>query len=60
MSFAIGALGLLIGNPVAGLLLDKYSWIGPATFCGAANILAAAFIIAARISKTGWRLMVKA
>jgi hypothetical protein len=53
MSFAIGALGLLVGNPVAGVLLDGYSWIGPSTFCGIANILAAVFIIAARIYKTG-------
>jgi hypothetical protein len=53
MSFAIGALGLLAGNPVAGVLLDGYSWIGPAMFCGAANILSAAFIFAARIHKTG-------
>jgi len=60
MSFSIGALGLLIGNPVAGVLLDGYGWIGPATFCGAANVLAAAFIVAARVYKTGWRIMVKA
>ena len=40
MSFDCGALGLLIGNPFAGFLLDSAAWIGPATFCGAANISA--------------------
>lgn len=60
MSFTVGALGLLVGNPVAGVLLDGYGWIGPAAFCGAANVLAAAFIVATRAYKTGWRVMVKA
>jgi MFS family permease len=59
MSFTFSALGLLIGNPVAGVLL-KYGWIGPAMFCGTCNILAAVFIITARVYKTGWKLMVKA
>jgi len=60
MSFALGALGLLIGNPIGGLLLDNYGWIGPAAFCGTANALAAIFIIAARVHKVGWRILVKA
>jgi predicted MFS family arabinose efflux permease len=60
MSFAFGGLGLLIGNPVAGALLDKYGWIAPAMFCGTANVLAAGFILAARLNKTGPVLMVKA
>ena len=60
MAFTCGALGLLIGNPVAGVLLDKYGWIGPAMFCGAAGILAASFALIARIAKTGIVLMVKA
>lgn len=59
MSFSFSALGLLIGNPVAGVLLG-YGWIGPAMFCGAANVLAALFIVAARVKKTGWVAMVKA
>ncbi|TVY13218.1 Aspyridones efflux protein apdF [Lachnellula arida] len=42
MSFTFGALGLLVGNPVAGVLL-KRGWIAPATFCGTANVLAALF-----------------
>lgn len=60
MSYAFGALGLLIGNPVAGVLLNGYGWIGPAAFCGAANVLAAGFIWAARVKKTGWKVLAKA
>jgi MFS family permease len=60
MSFALSALGVLIGNPVAGVLLDKHGWIGPAMFCGVSNVLAACFILMARIGKTGRVLMIKA
>lgn len=59
MSFAFAALGLLIGNPVAGVLLDNVGWIGPAAFCGAANILAGLFIAWARWWKVGWKVWVK-
>jgi MFS family permease len=50
MSFSFTALGLLIGNPVAGALLDGY---------GTANVLAAILIFAARMTKTGPVLIVK-
>lgn len=59
MSFSFSALGLLIGNPVAGVLLDSYGWTAVAMFCGTANMLAAVFILAARMSKAGSKLMVK-
>ena len=60
MSFAFAALGVLIGNPVAGVLLDSTGWIGPATFCGASNVLAGLFIGWARWWKVGWKIWVKA
>jgi MFS family permease len=60
MNFGFTAFGLLIGNPVAGVLLDQYGYIGPAMWCGTANVLAGIFILAARLSKTGPVLMVKA
>ncbi|KAL2062256.1 hypothetical protein VTL71DRAFT_6522 [Oculimacula yallundae] len=60
MSFAAASFGLLIGNPVAGLLLDSYGWIGPAMFCGATNVLAGTFVALARFMKTGNVLVVKA
>jgi MFS family permease len=59
MSFAFAALGLLIGNPVAGVLLDGAGWIGPAAFCGAANILAGLCILGARWWKVGWKVRIK-
>ena len=60
MSLAFAALGLLIGNPIAGVLLDKYGWIGPAMFCGASNVLAACLVVVARLAKTGRALRVRA
>jgi MFS family permease len=59
MSFAFAALGLLIGNPVAGLLLDSAGWLGPAAFCGVANVLAGFFIAGARWWKVGWKVWAK-
>lgn len=60
MSFAAASLGLLVGNPVAGVLLDSYGWIGPAMFCGATNVLAGICVVLARVSKTGKVWVVKA
>jgi predicted MFS family arabinose efflux permease len=60
MNFGFTSLGLLIGNPVAGILLDQHGYIGPAMWCGTCNVLAGIFILAARVSKTGPVLMVKA
>ena len=60
MNFGFTALGLLIGNPVAGVLLAKYGYIGPAMWCGTCNVVAGIFILAARVSKTGPVLMAKA
>lgn len=60
MNFGFTALGLLIGNPVAGVLLDKYGYLGPALWCGSCNVVAFLFIFAARASKVGlvWRVKV--
>lgn len=60
MSFGFTALGLLIGNPVAGVLLDQYGYIGPAMWCGTCGVLASIFILAARLKKTGLVLFAKA
>jgi predicted MFS family arabinose efflux permease len=60
MNFGITGLGLLIGNPVAGVLLDQHGYIGPAIWCGTCNVVGGLLILAARISKTGAGLMVKA
>ncbi|KAJ5035093.1 uncharacterized protein L3040_008354 [Drepanopeziza brunnea f. sp. 'multigermtubi'] len=60
MSFAFASLGLLVGNPVAGVLLRGRGWLGPAMFCGATNLLAGLFILGARLAKTGKVLVVQA
>jgi predicted MFS family arabinose efflux permease len=60
MNFGITGLGLLIGNPVAGVLLDQHGYIGPAIWCGTCHVVGGLLILAARISKTGAGLMVKA
>ncbi|PMD31678.1 putative MFS monocarboxylate transporter [Hyaloscypha variabilis F] len=60
MNFGFTSLGLLIGNPVAGVLLEKHGYLGPAMWCGTCNVLAGIFILASRLSKTGPVLMVKA
>ncbi|KAH8660939.1 major facilitator superfamily domain-containing protein [Tricladium varicosporioides] len=59
MSFGFGSLGLLIGNPVAGVLLER-GWTAVAMFCGACNALAAIFIFMSRVKKTGWVWWVRA
>ena len=59
-SFAIGGLGVLVGNPVAGVLLSKYGWGAASAFCGTCSLLAAGFVLAARVTEAGWKVKVKA
>ncbi|KAF2179128.1 MFS general substrate transporter [Zopfia rhizophila CBS 207.26] len=47
------AIGLLIGNPVAGAIL-KRGWVGLQCFSAATVIVGALLTVAARISKVGW------
>jgi MFS family permease len=54
MNFSMAGLGLLVGAPVAGAILRPEShpnWIGAQLFCGLALVLAAAFILLARLIK---------
>ncbi|KOS19716.1 Riboflavin transporter MCH5 [Escovopsis weberi] len=52
MSFAFGGVGILIGNPVAGAILDRHGWIGLKCFCGACVLLASILCGIARMSRT--------
>ncbi|KAL7786730.1 major facilitator superfamily domain-containing protein [Trichoderma ceciliae] len=52
MSFSFAGLGILVGNPVAGAILDRHGWIGVQAFCGASVALACIFCFIARVSKT--------
>lgn len=53
------AFGLLVGNPIAGAILNSGSgnnWVGLASFCGASVLLSVVFVGAARVTKVGWKI----
>lgn len=51
MSFAFAAFGILIGNPVAGVILNSHGWTSLQVFSGATVIAAAALCAVARFTK---------
>ena len=61
MCFALAAFGLLIGNPVAGVLVDLRTgdFSRAQIFNGCIVLGAAAFIWGARVAKAGWSLTAK-
>ena len=64
MNFALAAVGLLIGNPIAGAILGSgtttQAWDGLKGFNGASVALATVFMVLARVAKVGWKLTAKA
>ncbi|WFD08162.1 hypothetical protein MVES1_003533, partial [Malassezia vespertilionis] len=60
--FLCGAFGILIGNPIAGTLVDpaRGSFWKAQVFCGALVVGAVACLVLARIAKTGFLWKVKA
>ena len=56
--FLPAAVGVLIGNPIAGALLQS-SWTGLQAFCGTCMAMAVLGAILARIASTGSKLLVK-
>ncbi|VDC05950.1 unnamed protein product [Peniophora sp. CBMAI 1063] len=56
MSFAIAGLGLLVGTPSAGALVDLEtgSFVKAQIFNGVVVLTCAFFMLAARVSKVGW------
>ena len=61
MFLGVSGLGILVGNPVAGAILrSQGSWAGLQAWSGAAVIVAAAFMLAGRLFKSGPHLWVKA
>lgn len=54
------ALGILIGTPIAGLLVEHGSWIGMQAFCGGTLFLAALLVFATRFAQTGMTIRSKA
>lgn len=61
MSFAFSALGLLVGTPVSGAILNvTHRYLGPQILAGGTILVAACCLIAARLYKAGGKLLVKA
>lgn len=61
MSMGLAGIGLLIGNPIAGVFLrHEHSWAGLQAWAGALITNSTLFMLAARISKAGSALMAKA
>ena len=59
MAFAVGALGLLIGQPIAGAIV-KSGWVGLQAFTGATLLVSAIIMAAARVSKVGFQVTARA
>lgn len=60
MNTFCAALGLLIGSPIAGVLVGDGSWIGMQAFCGGTLLAGAALVWITRLSRTGIVLKSKA
>ena len=58
MLFVPMAIGPLIGNPIAGAVLD-HGWVALQAFCGATTVFAVLLALALRIMKAGIRLKAK-
>ena len=58
MTFTLAGFGLLIGNPVAGALvnLKKGEFWKAIVFNGVSVLVAAVLLLAARVARAGWRL----
>ena len=59
MNTFCAALGILIGNPIAGIIVGK-SWIGLQCFCGGTLLAGAVMIMITRWSRVGWAVVAKA
>ena len=59
MLTAICGVGLLVGNPIAGAILDRGSWLGLQVWAGGLLLLSAVFQSSARVAKRGWSLREK-
>ncbi|KAI7364892.1 MFS monocarboxylate transporter-like protein [Hortaea werneckii] len=59
MNTFCAALGILVGNPIAGVIVDS-SWIGLQSFCGGTLLAGAVLVLLTRWSRVGFRLNSKA
>jgi MFS family permease len=60
MNTFCASFGILIGTPIAGLLVGSDNWVGMQVFSGATLLGAAILVMATRVSVTGLEVCVKA
>lgn len=60
MNTFCAALGVLIGNPLAGAIVGDDNWVGLQCFCGGTLLAGSVLIAVTRWSRTGFVLMKKA
>ncbi|KAI4723272.1 MFS general substrate transporter [Aureobasidium sp. EXF-10727] len=60
MNTFCASFGILIGTPIAGLLVGSGNWVGMQIFSGATLLGAALLVMATRVSITGFQISVKA
>jgi len=58
--FGVVAVGLLIGTPIGGAILDKSGFKGVWVFGGCLLFGSAGLLTTSRVAFRGWKLMVKA
>jgi predicted MFS family arabinose efflux permease len=59
-SFGVIAVGLLVGTPIGGAILDHSGFVGLWVFGGSLLAGSACILVIARVTFRGWGLMVKA
>jgi MFS family permease len=61
MSFSVSSLGVLVGSPVGGALLNLHTghYVRMQVFCAVTLLFACAMLVVARVAKSGLVLMVK-
>ncbi|THY34941.1 MFS general substrate transporter [Aureobasidium pullulans] len=60
MNTFCASFGILIGTPIAGLLVESGNWVGMQVFAGATLLGGALLVMATRITVTGLSVSVKA
>ncbi|KAK5114232.1 hypothetical protein LTR85_010297 [Meristemomyces frigidus] len=60
MNTFCAALGILVGNPIAGVIVGNGSWVGLQCFCGGTLLAGAVMIVLTRWSRVGWEVKMKA
>ena len=60
MCFLFACVGVLIGTPIAGTILDRHGWTAVWCYSGAFLMIGSFLVVGSRVSHKGWRLMEKA